>query len=160
MPLLFSVIHGPNLNMLGMREVGIYGGKTMRDINDDIAREARRLGVAVEFFHSNSEGKLITHIQQCRGRVNGALFNAGAYTHTSIALRDAIAAAQIAVVEVHISNIYKRESFRHVSMIAPVCVGQICGFGAHGYILALRVLAAADAVDPWRHGAAEKREAT
>ena len=152
---LYSVVHGPNLNMLGMREVGIYGGKTMDDINADIEHEARQLGVAVDFFQSNSEGGLVTYIQKCRGRVKGVLFNAGAYTHYSIALRDAISAAQISVVEVHISNIYKRESFRHVSIIAPVCVGQICGFGAHGYVLALRALAAKN-LDPWRDTADEK----
>ena len=144
---LFSVIHGPNLNMLGMREVGIYGGRTMADINADIDGEARRLGVAVDFFQSNSEGALVDHVQKCRGRARGALLNAGAYTHYSIALRDAIAAAQVPVVEVHISNVYKRESFRHSSVIAPVCAGQICGFGFQSYILALRALADGD--DPW-----------
>jgi 3-dehydroquinate dehydratase II len=143
-----AVIHGPNLNMLGKREVGIYGGQTMEDINSDVAREARNLNVDVEFFHSNSEGDLVTFIQGCRGRVAGILINAGAYTHYSIALRDAIAAAQVAAVEVHISNIYKREPFRHVSVIAPVCIGQICGLGPHGYILALRALME-ERFEPW-----------
>lgn len=148
MPKHVAVIHGPNLNMLGKREVGIYGGKTMEDINVDVAEEARKLEVEVEFFQSNSEGELVTFIQQCRGRVDGILLNAGAYTHYSIALRDAIAAAQVATVEVHISNIYKREPFRHVSVIAPVCIGQICGLGSHGYILALRALME-ERFDPW-----------
>lgn len=148
--MLFSVIHGPNLNMLGFREVGIYGGKTMADINAEIADEAKRLGVSVEFFQSNSEGELVSRVQQCRGRVDGALLNAGAYTHYSIALRDAVAAAQLPVVEVHISNVFSRESFRHVSVIAPVCVGQICGFGAQSYIWALRALAPEK--DPWDGG--------
>lgn len=148
MPKHVAVIHGPNLNMLGKREVGIYGGKTMEDINADVAEEARKLEVEVEFFQSNSEGELVTFIQQCRGRVEGILLNAGAYTHYSIALRDAIAAAQVSTVEVHISNIYKREPFRHVSVIAPVCIGQICGLGSHGYILALRALME-ERFDPW-----------
>lgn len=148
MPDHIAVIHGPNLNMLGKREVGIYGGKTMEDINSEIKLEADRLGVTVDFFQSNSEGELVTYIQDCRGKVKGILLNAGAYTHYSIALRDAIAAAQVSVVEVHISNIFKRESFRHVSVIAPVCIGQICGFGSHGYILALRALME-EKFDPW-----------
>lgn len=143
-----AVIHGPNLNMLGKREVGIYGGQTMEDINSDVAREARNLNVDVEFYHSNGEGELVTFIQNCRGRVAGILINAGAYTHYSIALRDAIAAAQVAAVEVHISNIYKREPFRHVSVLAPVCIGQICGLGPHGYILALRALME-ERFEPW-----------
>lgn len=148
MPDHIAVVHGPNLNMLGKREVGIYGGKTMEDINSEIKVEADRLAVTVEFFQSNSEGELVTFIQNCRGRVKGMLLNAGAYTHYSIALRDAIASAQVAVVEVHISNIFKRESFRHLSVIAPVCIGQICGLGSHGYILALRALMD-EKCDPW-----------
>jgi len=143
-----SVIHGPNLNMLGRREVGIYGGKTIEDINREISEEAGNLQVEVDFFQSNFEGELVTFIQQCRERVNGIIINAGAYTHYSIALRDAISAAQVATVEVHISNIYKREPFRHVSVIAPVCLGQICGIGSHGYILALRALME-ERFDPW-----------
>ncbi len=143
-----AVVHGPNLNMLGKREIGIYGGKTMEDINLEVKEEADGLGVTLEFYQSNSEGELVTFIQQCRGRVKGILLNAGAYTHYSIALRDAIAAAQVSVVEVHISNIFKRESFRHVSVIAPVCIGQICGFGSQGYILALRALME-EKFDPW-----------
>ncbi len=143
-----AVIHGPNLNMLGKREVGIYGGKTMEAINADIAAEARKLDVTVEFFQSNGEGELVTFIQQCRGRADGILVNAGAYTHYSVALRDAIAAAQVPTVEAHISNIYKREVFRHTSFIAPVCIGQICGFGPYSYILGLRALIE-ERLDPW-----------
>jgi len=135
-----AVIHGPNLNMLGGREVGIYGRKSLEDINSDIAAEARKLQVTVEFFQSNSEGELVTFIQQCRGRMDGIVLNAGAYTHSSIALRDAISAAEVPTVEAHLSNIYKREAFRHASMIAPVCIGQICGFGPYSYILGLRAL--------------------
>ena len=143
-----SVIHGPNLNMLGKREVGIYGGKTIEDINREVIEEADKLQVEVDFFQSNYEGELVTFIQQCRDRVNGIIINAGAYTHYSIALRDAISAAQVVTVEVHISNIYKREPFRHLSVIAPVCLGQICGIGSHGYILALRALME-ERFDPW-----------
>ena len=143
-----AVIHGPNLNMLGKREVGIYGGKTMEDINSELDAEARKLGVTLEFYQSNTEGEIVTFIQQCRGRVEGILLNAGAYTHYSIALRDAISSAQVATVEVHISNVYKRELFRHTSVIAPVCLGQICGFGAKSYILALRALME-ERFDPW-----------
>lgn len=135
-----DVIHGPNLNMLGKREIGIYGGKTLDQINNEIAEEAGRLGVEITFYQSNVEGDLVTRIQQGRGRLDGIIINAAAYTHYSIALRDAIAAVQVPTVEVHISNIYKRESFRHLSVIAPVCIGQICGLGSHGYVLGLRAL--------------------
>jgi len=143
-----AVVHGPNLNMLGKREVGIYGGKSMEEINTEVAAEAGSLKVTVDFYQSNSEGELVSYVQECRGRVDGILLNAGAYTHYSIALRDAISAAQVPTVEVHISNIYKREPFRHVSVIAPVCIGQICGFGSHGYVLALRALME-ERLDPW-----------
>ena len=137
---LIAVVNGPNLNMLGKREVGIYGGKSMDDINSELKKEAEKLGVAVEFYQSNSEGDLVTFIQGCRDRVKGIILNAGAYTHYSIALRDAISAAQVSVVEVHISNVHTRESFRHTSVIAPVCVGVISGFGAKSYMLALKAL--------------------
>lgn len=143
-----AVIHGPNLNMLGKREIGIYGGKSLDDINGEIAAEAERLGIEIEFYQSNLEGELATIIQQGRGRLDGIVINAGAYTHYSVAIRDAIGAAQVPTVEVHISNIFKRESFRHVSYIAPVCVGQICGLGAHSYILGLRALMT-EVFDPW-----------
>ena len=143
-----AVIHGPNLNLLGKREIGIYGGKTMEDINTAVAVEARKLKVSVEFYQSNTEGDLVTFIQQCRGRADGILLNAGAYTHYSIALRDAIIGVQIPTVEAHISNIYKREVFRHTSMIAPVCIGQITGFGAFSYIMGLRALIE-ERLDSW-----------
>ena len=134
--------------MLGKREVGIYGGKTMDAINADVSAAARELRVSVEFFQSNGEGELVSFVQQCRGRANGILLNAGAYTHYSIALRDAISAAEVPTVEVHISNVYRRESFRHTSVIAPVCIGQICGFGPCSYILGLRALIE-ERLDPW-----------
>ncbi|TFG81621.1 MAG: type II 3-dehydroquinate dehydratase [Spirochaetales bacterium] len=143
-----AIVHGPNLNMLGKREIGIYGGKTLEQINNLLREEAERLGVELDFFQSNSEGTLTDHIQGCLGRVYGIVLNAGAYTHYSIAIRDAISAVRIPVIEVHISNIYNREPFRHVSLIAPVCVGQICGFGSHSYILGLRALMDTTA-DPW-----------
>ena len=143
-----AVVHGPNLNMLGKREVGIYGGDTLEDINTAVAAEAAKLNVTVEFFQSNTEGELVTFIQQCRGRLHGIVLNAGAYTHYSVALRDAISAAQVPTVEAHISNIYKREAFRHISVIAPVCIGQVCGLGAFSYIVGLRALIE-DRLDPW-----------
>ncbi len=148
MPKRVVVIHGPNLNMLGKREIGIYGGMSMQDINEEISREAQNLNVEVEYFQSNTEGEIVSHIQKCRGKADGIVINAGAYTHYSIALRDGIAASEVPTVEVHISNVFKRESFRHVSVIAPVCIGQICGFGSHGYILALRALME-ERFEPW-----------
>ena len=134
-----ALVHGPNLNMLGKREVGIYGSVTLADINEMVTKAAAKSGIKIECFQSNSEGELVTFIQQCRHRVEGVILNAGAYTHYSIALRDAISAAQVKVVEVHISNIFKREAFRHLSVISDVCIGQICGFGAYSYLLGLSV---------------------
>jgi len=142
------VIHGPNLNMLGRREIGIYGGKSMEDINVEVKNEAESLGVSIRFYQSNTEGEIVGLIQECRGKVDGIILNAGAYTHYSVALRDAISSAEVPTVEVHISNIFKRESFRHVSLIAPVCIGQICGLGSQGYILALRALME-ERFEPW-----------
>ena len=141
-----AVVHGPNLNMLGKRETGIYGSKTLEEINADLAKAAGALGVELEFFQSNSEGALIDFLHACAGRMDGVVMNAGAFTHYSIALRDAIAAVNLPTVEVHISNIYKREEFRHVSVIAPVCVGQISGFGSYSYTLGLMAL-----VDNYAH---------
>ncbi|MFQ3621843.1 MAG: type II 3-dehydroquinate dehydratase [Spirochaetales bacterium] len=132
-----AIIHGPNLNMLGKREVHIYGSKTLEQINNEIGEEADRLGLEVEFFQSNSEGELVGYIQGCFQRVDGIIINPGAYSHYSLALRDAISSVNLPTVEVHLSNIYKRESFRHTSVIAPVCVGQISGFGSRSYLLGL-----------------------
>lgn len=135
-----QIIHGPNLNMLGLREPGIYGTQTLASINAMLAVEAEVLGVTVEAFQSNSEGALVDCIHSTFGQKDGILINPGAYTHTSIALRDAIAAVGLPTVEVHLSNIHRREEFRHHSYIAPVAVGQICGFGAESYRLGLRAL--------------------
>jgi len=143
-----AIIHGPNLNMLGKREIGIYGGKTMEQINSEVAEEAKKLNVVPEFFQANGEGAIVDFIHGCFGRIDGIVINAGAFTHYSVALRDAIASVNISTIEVHISNVYKRESFRHLSVIAPVCIGQICGFGSHGYVLGLRALMETK-IDPW-----------
>lgn len=135
MKILF--LNGPNLNLLGTRQPEIYGRDTLTSIEASVQVRAQALGVSVEFRQSNDEGQLVTWIQQAKGAVHAIALNAAAYTHTSIALRDAIAAVELPVIELHLSNIHARESFRHHSMIAPVCRGQISGFGALSYILAL-----------------------
>lgn len=135
MKLLF--LNGPNLNLLGQREPGIYGKTTLAEIEAMLRKRAGELGVAMDFRQSNSEGELVTWIQQAVGVYAAVVLNAGAYTHTSIALRDAISATGIPTVEIHLSNIHAREEFRHHSMIAAVCRGQICGFGPHSYLLGL-----------------------
>lgn len=134
------VLQGPNLNLTGLREPGVYGSRTLEDIHRRIARRAGELGVEVEFYQSNWEGALIDKLHACRSTVDGIIFNPGAYSHTSYALRDAISAIGLPVVEVHISNIHAREEFRHTSLITAVCLGQICGLGEAGYILALEAL--------------------
>ena len=134
------VLHGPNLNLLGTREPEVYGCTTLSDINRMMAERAQAAGVAIDFFQSNHEGALVDAIQEARGRYDFIIFNAAAYTHYSIALRDAIAAVQIPVIEVHISNIHKREKFRHTSVLAPVVLGQICGLGTDSYMAALEAV--------------------
>lgn len=131
------VINGPNLNRLGLREPDIYGRFTLVDLEEILRKEGEILGLDIDFFQSNSEGAIIDAIQQARDKYDGLIINPGAYTHYSIAIRDAIVGEGIPTVEVHISNIYKREDFRHHSFIAPVAIGQITGFGIYGYILAL-----------------------
>ncbi len=134
------VINGPNLNLLGTREPGIYGAETLEGINAGVSTVAATLGVVVDFFQSNHEGAIVDAIHQTCGRYQGLIINPAAYTHTSVAIRDAIAAVGLPTVEVHLSNVYRRESFRHKSLTAPVVLGQIAGFGATGYELALRGL--------------------
>lgn len=134
------VLHGPNLNLLGLREPGVYGSQTLEQINEGLREEAQGLKVELMIQQSNHEGLLVDAIHGARSECQGILINAGAYTHTSVALRDAIAGVQIPTVEVHLSNIYRREEFRHHSFIAPVSVGQISGFGAYSYYLGLRAL--------------------
>ncbi|MBI3757198.1 MAG: type II 3-dehydroquinate dehydratase [Deltaproteobacteria bacterium] len=132
------VLHGPNLNMLGLREPEIYGRTTLADIDVMLATLGKELDVEVETFQSNHEGELVSKIQQARGRCAALVINAGAYTHTSVAILDAVLASDLPVIEVHLSNLYKREPFRHHSYIARAAVGQICGFGADSYMLGLR----------------------
>jgi 3-dehydroquinate dehydratase-2 len=131
------VLHGPNLNLLGKREPEIYGHATLDDINAMLLEEGGKLGVEVKSVQSNVEGDLVTAIQDAAGWADALIINPAAYTHTSVALRDAIAASGIPAIEVHLSNVYSREAFRHHSFIAPVVVGQIAGFGADSYRLAL-----------------------
>lgn len=134
------VLHGPNLNLLGTREPEIYGRLTLTEINDALKIRAKELGVEeINFLQSNYEGELVEAIQKARGRYDFILLNAAALTHYSIALRDAIAAIPVPVIEIHLSNIHKREEFRHKSVIAPVVMGQICGFGIDSYISALEI---------------------
>lgn len=139
-PLSLLVLHGPNLNLLGRREPGIYGSVTMEAINHLLEQEAKQLCCEVSALQSNHEGVLVDAIHNALGQHQGILINAGAYTHTSVALRDALAAVALPTVEVHLSNIYQREAFRHHSFIAPVAVGQISGFGAESYRLGLLAL--------------------
>jgi 3-dehydroquinate dehydratase-2 len=135
------VIHGPNLNMLGVREPDIYGNQTLEEINAALKMQAERLELHMEIFQSNHEGEIIDKIQQAHDSFRGIIINPAAYTHTSIAIRDALSVLNIPVVEVHLSNIYKREAFRQTSMISAVVTAQISGFGAQGYLLALDGLA-------------------
>ncbi|MCB9711900.1 MAG: type II 3-dehydroquinate dehydratase [Nitrospiraceae bacterium] len=134
------VLHGPNLNLLGMREPGMYGTETLDGINTALARLAKELGVEMECRQSNMEGELVTWVQQAAGVFQGLVINPAAYTHTSVALRDAVLAVGLPVVEVHLSNVHKREDFRQRSFLAPVAVGQISGFGIDSYLLGFRAV--------------------
>src|ERR1700689_819819 len=132
------VVHGPNLNLLGEREPAVYGSTTLGQIDGQLKGLARDLGLALETFQSNSEGAIVDRIQAARGRIALLIINPAAYTHTSVAIRDVILATGVECIEVHLSNVYKREPFRHHSTIADIAVGRIMGFGAESYSLALR----------------------
>lgn len=132
------IINGPNLNLLGTREPTIYGSETLLDIAKAVEVKSMQLGVETDFVQSNHEGEIIDKIQAARGVYETIIINAGAYTHYSIAIRDAISACEIPTIEIHLSNIHAREEFRHKSVIAAVCKGQICGFGKNSYLLALQ----------------------
>ena len=135
------VLHGPNLNLLGLREPQVYGRMTLAEIDQELQIAGRELGLDVHSFQSNSEGTLIDALQVANQEDAGVIFNPGGYTHTSVALRDAIAAIEIPVIEVHLSNVYAREEFRHHSLVSAVCAGKISGFGWRSYWLALHALA-------------------
>lgn len=136
----FLVINGPNLNMLGTREKAVYGDETLEEINLKITEFAEKLNIKLTAFQSNSEGEIINMIHNSYKEFSGVIINPGAFSHYSYAIADAIACVSIPYVEVHMSNIYKREEFRHKSVTAPVCVGQISGFGSNGYMLAVQAL--------------------
>ncbi|HWR98169.1 MAG TPA: type II 3-dehydroquinate dehydratase [Candidatus Methanoperedens sp.] len=142
MPMKVLVVNGPNLNLLGTREPGVYGRATLAEIESRTRALGRELGLDVAFVQSNSEGALVDAIQAAAGSAAAIIVNPAAYTHTSVALRDAIVAVDLPAVEVHLSNVHAREGFRHVSLTAPVCRGVIAGFGPDGYLLALRAIAA------------------
>lgn len=134
------VLHGPNLNLLGTREPEIYGATTLADINAMLKKRATEAGLVLDCLQSNHEGVLVDAIHEARGKYDYIIFNAAAFTHYSIALRDAIAAVEVPVIEVHISNVHKREEFRHNSVLAPVALGQICGLGVASYLAALEAI--------------------
>ena len=136
----FLIINGVNLNMLGIREPGIYGTNTLEGLEKQISKKAQELNVEVEFFQSNYEGAICEKIQQALGVFDGIIMNPGAFTHYSYAIRDALGSVKLPAIEVHISNIHKREEFRHHSVTVPECIGQICGLGFKGYELALEAL--------------------
>ena len=142
MTLSLLVLNGPNLNLLGQRQPQVYGKATLADVEALCREAAGRLGLAVDVRQSNHEGALIDWIHEARGRHHGIVLNAGAYTHTSIAIMDAVAGVELPVAEVHLSNIHRREDFRHLSYVSKVALGMICGFGPHGYVLAIEALAA------------------
>lgn len=134
------VLNGPNLNMLGLREPAVYGSETLKDVEAACQKQAAELGMSIDFRQTNSEGELVSWIHEARDKASSIAINAGAYTHTSVALHDALKAADLPAVELHLSNVHKREAFRHHSFIAPAVNGVICGFGVDSYRLAIRAL--------------------
>lgn len=136
----YLIVHGPNLNLLGQREPGVYGRDTLEDINQRLQVWAREAGIELEIVQSNHEGEIVDAIQHAASWASGIVINPGAYTHYSYAIRDAVAAVAMPTVEVHLSNIHAREEFRHRSVVAPVCMGQVVGLGGYGYILAIAAL--------------------
>ncbi len=137
MPETILILNGPNLNLLGTREPEIYGATTLADIEANCHAHAETVGVSIDFRQSNTEGELVDWVQQAQGTAIAIIINAAAYTHTSVALHDALKATGLPIVELHLSNVYKRESFRHKSFISSVANGVMCGFGAHGYVMAI-----------------------
>ncbi len=135
------VIHGPNLNMLGKREPDLYGSESLGEINERLETSAKSFGIELEIFQSNHEGRLVDKIQTALSGYAAVVINPAAFTHTSVAIRDALLLLDVPIIEIHLSNIYKREPFRHKSLIADIATGQISGFGAHGYLLALEAAA-------------------
>lgn len=135
------VVHGPNLNMLGLREPEIYGRTRLEDIDAQLTELGEQWGLSVRTFQSNSEGRLVDTIQSALGKISGLIINPAAYTHTSIAIRDALLMLSVPIIEIHLSNVHRREAFRHRSLVADVATGQIVGLGVNGYYLALRALA-------------------
>lgn len=150
MTLSLLVLNGPNLNLLGLRQPQVYGKATLADVEALCREAAGRLGLAIDFRQSNHEGVLIDWIHEARGTHHGIVLNAGAFTHTSVAIMDAIASVELPVAEVHLSNIHRREEFRHLSYVSKVALGMICGFGPHGYVLAIEALAAHLGTEPAR----------
>ena len=140
-PPLIAVLNGPNLNMLGLRQPEIYGALTLDDVEALCAEAAERLGLAIDFRQTNGEGELISWVQECRGRASGIVINPGGYSHTSVALMDALLATDLPVIEVHVTNIHRREEFRRHSFVSKAAVGVICGLGIGGYALALTAMA-------------------
>ena len=140
-PPLIAILNGPNINMLGLRQPHLYGSNTMDDVEALCAETAEQLGVAIDFRQTNGEGELISWVQECRGRAQGIVINPAGYSHTSVALLDALLSTELPVIEVHISNIHRREQFRHHSYVSTMATGVLCGFGTHGYALALTAMA-------------------
>ncbi|MFK7764438.1 MAG: type II 3-dehydroquinate dehydratase [Roseobacter sp.] len=136
------ILNGPNLNLLGTRQPEVYGRTTLADIESQCQKYAQHIDLKINFLQTNHEGALVDEIHAARGKFDGIILNAGAYTHTSIALMDAIASVEVPTIELHLSNVHAREDFRHTSYIAKVVIGVICGFGAHGYVLAMDAMTA------------------